>query len=291
MDSDIRRVLESAADRVEHPGPRVARWQAGVPRLLARATREQRGVARSHPLPAPLLRLLANMPATRTPAFVVTLASLLVAATVLGAGVATFAMRSTTGPLVALRYSSHRTTSHKPGAQAVVVVATSSPCPPDERRFDDAVAGFHLCLPTQARSIDYSATLRGAEVISVTGFGDESLPPPSLRHDSTSPTAPITISATYQTMAEMEADQGLTQPTSILVAGQPAHEFFVSDPGSPVPTARIVLVERGDRLYRIEQSQPSGTLTVEFEEMLRTFAFQALPYWADPELQLTRGLG
>ena len=282
MDRDVRDAMATVAEESAHPGPRIARWQAQVPRLLSHASQPASGSV-NHSFDRAVLLAFAGRPRRHHGALAGVLVALLALGVVAGAG---SAMRAPVR-----RAALHRSAPLRAVRVPVGVVSTASPCPTDERRYDDATAGYHLCLPTQAMALDYTQALRGPDLISVTGFGDESLPPPPRRHDSGTTVAPIMISVSYHTAADVESDEHLVNPTILQVGGQPAREFFLVEPGSPVPTSRVVLVERGDRVYRIEQTAPSGTLTVEYEEMLRTFTFQGLPLWADPELHLDRGVG
>jgi hypothetical protein len=98
----------------------------------------------------------------------------------------------------------------------------------------------------------------------------------------------VLITVSFDNKADLEQNLGLTKPTQLTVAGQPADEFVIDDPGDGPGQVLIVLVERGYRLYRLELRAGGAAGLVEFNELVRSFTFKGLPYSAEPEFKLDR---
>jgi hypothetical protein len=67
-------------------------------------------------------------------------------------------------------------------------------------------------------------------------------------------------------------------------------EYEIADV-DPAAVERVVLVQRGDRLYRLEQVRDTDADRLAFQEVLRTFLTQGLPYSADEQLRVAQSHG
>jgi hypothetical protein len=184
-----------------------------------------------------------------------------------------------------LRAVTHRT----PPATALrhvtaIVHVVETVCPRGEVRFDEIDGAYHVCRPAYWVTRSYNHTDGYQGVISAVGLGVP-LPPTSGRESDRSNAMEMMITVAYDNRDNAEQNLGLSAPTMVTVAGQPADMFAIHEADGSV-SSTLILVERGDRLYRLELHGGGAVGQVEFNEMVRTFSFQGLPYYADPEFKL-----
>lgn len=268
-DRDIRAAVEHAAADVLSPGSRVERWQAMVPKLVGRAGRAGQ---RHQPAWAPaVVRANNPLPAPRR-----RLAAIAVALVLITAGASTSATLS--GRTSIARLSASRLPGRQP---PLISLASLAPvCPFGESRYDNADAGYHFCLGTDWSAGDLTPSDR--QIISVAGLrlGPGSSGGP--RHDGG---PAIEVSVEWQSHAT-----NLSYPPAdaapILIGGEAA--FLIGDGADD---SRTAVVEHEGRVYRLQLHTSDVAAGVQFEEILRTFAFQRLPYVADPEFRLGKQTG
>jgi hypothetical protein len=281
MIEDIRAALETAVDDAPHPGPgRLARWQDSVPRMVA-AVRE--------PAPppwavAPVAVLWNRHVGERRPGGRL-VAAVLVMGVMLGLTLpwAGRQIRRVGGSPTGI-------TATRPGPPRapVITLVSDASCPVDEVRFHELDGAYSLCRPAAWVARNYSNVDGLQDAVSVVGFGPSGSTPTAAQAASTGPSAEVVVSVTFESMAAVEQREGLVDPTPIVVAGQPADLFNVSQGDGLGLRTMVVLLERGDRLYELELSPWSAAGEVSFNHILRTFSFQGLPYYADPEFKVER---
>jgi hypothetical protein len=271
MDDDVRLALwvgENADPGVAAP---VAQWQAMAPHFVASAQEERAPGWAAAPVKALLGVGAANRyrPASRRVAYGTLLAGL--------ALLVVSASQARTG-------NPGRLIATQPRHAPVIVVADFA-CPANEARYDNVDAGYHLCRPARWITHDYSGHDGLLDAVSVVGMGEAGETPSRSQIDAGGPVAEVLITVAFQNLGQVERAENLYNPTLVDVAGQPAH-LFQNDTASGHRV--LVLVERAERLYRIELNSTGGAEDVEFREVLRTFTFKSLPHSADPEFRLNR---
>jgi hypothetical protein len=186
-------------------------------------------------------------------------------------------------------------TAGRPSVQRVrtvpppLLVSFDTACPSGEVRFDEPEAGYHLCRPAYWVTRSYTHVDGYENAISASGMGAAQLTPATSRITDMAKPPEVLITVSFDTKADLERNLGLTNPTQVTVAGQPADEFVVDDPFEDGPgEVMIVLVERGYRLYRLELRAGGAAGLVEFNQLVRSFTFKGLPYSAEPEFKLDR---
>jgi hypothetical protein len=280
-DGDVRAALRAAAESAPHPGPRLLRWQARVPELARHAADPALPETRAAQRVAAAVARSAwgqwRHPDGRRR----------VGAPVRGLAVAA----SAAVVLLALGGLDHATgpRHHAPVAAVgrVQLVALGAPtCPIAETRFDSP-GGYHLCLPAGWTSHDYAGAQPDARAVETTGFDAPAGNAADLRPGVRGPDAAVLITVWDDFPDDIATYDHLASGIDTTVGGAPAtaYDLATSDPGQ---ARRVVLVGHGIRTYEIEQLRPGPITRADLDEVLRTFAFQGLPYFADPELRLTR---
>ena len=272
MTDDIRSALSHAAADAPHPGPRMSRWMANSSEFIA-----PRQV-----VPAPLKASLAAVAACLV--------------------IATGVVASQQGPLI--HPARQGTTAAIPAALgAPPVVAPSQPvCSDEQQTYSSAPSGFGLCYPGGWVLTDLSSPNLPAGAGTMLALG---LPGgPALDHIKPM----IVINSTYESLASVEQEftnfkpshgafygslenaaqnQPRLQPRQLVVAGLPAEEILLRDADTGA-RSRVVLVNRGDRVVRIEQVSP-GVTEEEFAVVLDSFNLTG-GYTPRPQFKVEREL-
>jgi len=271
MTEDIRSALAQAAADAPHPGPRMSRWLANSSEFIA-------------PRPAVPAPVKASMAAV---------AACLV--------IATGMLASQQGPLV---HPSRQARSAAIPAAAVPPVAQSAlpACSEEQQTYSSALSGFGLCYPGGWVLTDLSSPNLPAGAGTMLALG---LPGGPVL-DRIKPM--IVINSTYESLASVEQEftsfktshgafygtfenasqnQPRLQPRQLVVAGLPAEEILLRDADTGA-RSRVVLVDRGDRVVRIEQVS-AGVTEEEFAVVLDSFNLTG-GYTPRPQFKVEREL-
>lgn len=272
MPDDVRSALAHAAAEAPHPGPRLSRW-----------------LAQSSEFIAPRLAVPAPMKASMVAA---------AACLVIAGGV--YATAQAPGG-TATRHAIHAAV---PAAVAAPAVAGTQPtnCTDDQQTYSSARSGFRLCYPRGWVLTDLSSPNLPAGAGTVLALGIPSGP----AMDHIKPM--IVVNSSYETLASVAAEltnsepthgafygsvetalqgQPRLQPRQLVVAGLPAEEILLRDADTG-GVSRLVLVDRGDRVVRIEQVSASVT-EAEFTLVLDSFG-RVGDYQPRPQFKVDREL-
>lgn len=275
MDDDVRAALQQAAGEAPHPGLRLQRWEAEVSRLAAHASAHADLDPVDRAVDAVAQAALGLRPPRRGARLLGAAAALVALATVMATG--GFHL-SGTGRLGHLGAG---------GARIDLALAGATTCPVGETRYDNLGAGYHLCLPAGWNTTDYSGSAVSDRAVNVTGLDGSSGPATGIRRGSQGPDAAILITVWAATLEDIEAADGLGGGADVPVAGGTGR-VYVSGGDDPAQQRRTMLVQHGDRTYEVEQLRAGPAFLADMEEVLRTLAFQGLPYFADPDFKLNQ---
>ena len=282
MAEDIREALAQAAAEAPLPGHRVGAWIAAVPVYAAHARREE-----SRP-PVDAARALfpPRRLAHRRGAARGTLAAAAVAVFSLSLVVAGIQVGIQPGGRS--RAASIATASSQRGARPPIAGVFYDGCPPGESLVVSLQSGYTFCRPSAWQIHDYGFSAGSlGDYESVTGLVDPTPPPTPDRRTAEVPAADILVSVSFETLATATSAGHLTGGKAITVGGLHAMDYVLGD-SDPLAAERVVLVQRGDRLYRIEQVRATTSDGLAFQEVLRTFLMQGLPYSADEQLRIAQ---
>jgi hypothetical protein len=268
-DRDIREALEHAAADVLSPGSRIERWQGMVPKLLGRAGRV--GPGRGPGWAPAVVRANRPGPAPRRG-----FALAVVVLVLLGAGASGSALLSARGTS---RATASRVLHRQPPLLSLASVAPV--CPFGESRYDNADAGYHFCLGTDWGPQDLTPSDR--QIISVVGLRLGPGSSVGIHGDGAGPA--IEVSVEWQSRATSLRNLSPDAAPTV-IGGEPG---FLTD--DTADQTRAALVEHAGRVYRLQLHTSDVAAAVQFDELLRTFSFQRLPYVADPEFRLGKQTG